>query len=393
MGSNISLDVYPLDSGFYKGMQYLARAIYAIFIFLHVIGPTRLVVLHPEISGLFTLISKDCLFLLIVIGLTAVIKSKKNIALFTVSIGILIIVKMSLHSSGVAFGGLTALYLLFFILPVAGFPQIFITDFVARLAGYGFTILVLNHWATLNVWNPVTHQWKFGFGFANPNILGINSFVLLLELAILYRFFNRFIWFGLGSIFLIILFLSHSRTCIWAFMIFIFVWIIIENHRFYSTRWLKYFVLLLPVIMLGLSIFFIYWYRISPHNPFVKIFDLFVSNRLSLGSKFLEEYGIKWGAAFVNNAEYNLDMGQVSLLLTNGVIATTVFLSYYGLANWNLLRLKYWEFIPAMIAFLCVSLTETSFARITSNPFLLTFGLMMTQFDTLEYLEIIRNRY
>lgn len=126
-------------------------------------------------------------------GLTAVIKSKNNIALFTVSIGILIIVRMSLHSSGVAFGGLTALYLLFFILPVAGFSQIFITDFVARLAGYGFTILVLNHWATLNVWNPVTHQWKFGF--ANPNILGINSFVLLLELAILYRFFNRFIWF------------------------------------------------------------------------------------------------------------------------------------------------------------------------------------------------------
>ena len=78
-------------------------------------------------------------------------------------------------------------------------------------------------------------------------------------------------------------------------MIFIFVWIIIENHRFYSTRWLKYFVLLLPVIMLGLSIFFIYGYRISPHNPFVKIFDLFVSNRLSLGSNFLEEYGIKWG--------------------------------------------------------------------------------------------------
>lgn len=391
MGSHTSLDVYPLDSGFSKGMQYLARAIYAIFIFLHVIGPTRLVVLHPEISGLFTLISKDCLFLLIVIGLTAVIKSKKNIVLFAVSIGILIIVKMSLHSSGIAFGRLTALYLLFFILPVAGFPQIFITDFVARLAGYGFTILVLNYWATLNVWNPVTHQWKFGF--ANPNILGINSFVLLLELAILYRFFNRFIWFGLGSTFLIILFLSHSRTCIWAFMIFMFVWIIIEKYRLYSTQWLKYFVLLLPVIMLGLSIFFIYWYRISPHNPFVKIFDLFVSNRLSLGSKFLEEYGIKWGAAFVNNAEYNLDMGQVSLLLTNGVIATTVFLSYYGLANWNLLRLKYWEFIPAMIAFLCVSLTETSFARITSNPFLLTFGLMMTHFDTLEYLEIIRDRY
>lgn len=391
MGSHTSLDVYPLDSGFSKGMQYLARAIYAIFIFLHVIGPTRLVVLHTEISGLFTLISKDCLFLLIVIGLTAVIKSKKNIVLFAVSIGILIIVKMSLHSSGIAFGRLTALYLLFFILPVAGFPQIFITDFVARLAGYGFTILVLNYWATLNVWNPVTHQWKFGF--ANPNILGINSFVLLLELAILYRFFNRFIWFGLGSTFLIILFLSHSRTCIWAFMIFMFVWIIIEKYRLYSTQWLKYFVLLLPVIMLGLSIFFIYWYRISPHNPFVKIFDLFVSNRLSLGSKFLEEYGIKWGAAFVNNAEYNLDMGQVSLLLTNGVIATTVFLSYYGLANWNLLRLKYWEFIPAMIAFLCVSLTETSFARITSNPFLLTFGLMMTHFDTLEYLEIIRDRY
>ena len=391
MGSHTSLDVYPLDSGFSKGMQYLARAIYAIFIFLHVIGPTRLVVLHPEISGLFTLISKDCLFLLIVIGLTAVIKSKKNIVLFAVSIGILIIVKMSLHSSGVAFGGLTALCLLFFILPVVGFLQIFITDFVARLAGYGFTILVLNYWATLNVWNPVTHQWKFGF--ANPNILGINSFVLLLELAILYRFFNRFIWFGLGSTFLIILFLSHSRTCIWAFMIFMFVWIIIEKYRLYSTQWLKYFVLLLPVIMLGLSIFFIYWYRISPHNPFVKIFDLFVSNRLSLGSKFLEEYGIKWGAAFVNNAEYNLDMGQVSLLLTNGVIATTIFLSYYGLANWNLLRLKYWEFIPAMIAFLCVSLTETSFARITSNPFLLTFGLMMTHFDTLEYLEIIRDRY
>ena len=249
MGSHTSLDAYPLDSGCSKGMQYLARAIYAIFIFLHVIGPTRLVVLHPEISGLFTLISKDCLFLLIVIGLTAVIKSKKNIVLFAVSIGILIIVKMSLHSSGVAFGGLTALYLLFFILPVAGFPQIFITDFVARLAGYGFTILVLNHWATLNVWNPVTHQWKFGFGFANPNILGINSFVLLLELAILYRFFNRFIWFGLSSTFLIILFLSHSRTCIWAFMIFIFVWIIIENHRLYSTQWLKYFVLLLPGIM------------------------------------------------------------------------------------------------------------------------------------------------
>ena len=72
---------------------------------------------------------------LVVIGLTAVIKSKKNIVLFAVSIGILIIVKMSLHSSGVAFGGLTALYLLFFILAVAGFPQIFITDFVARLAG------------------------------------------------------------------------------------------------------------------------------------------------------------------------------------------------------------------------------------------------------------------
>lgn len=85
--------------------------------------------------------------------------------------------------------------------------------------------------------------------------------------------------------------------------------------------------------------------------------------------------------SFVNNAEYNLDMGQVSLLLTNGVLATGIFLFYYGFANWNLLRLNYWEFIPAMIAFLCVSLTETSFSRINSNPFLLTFGLMMTQFN------------
>lgn len=381
MNDNISLDETMMPNILLKRLQLLALGVYSIFVFIHVIGPTRLVVLHPEISAKFTLVSKVCLLLLILMSLQAVVKSKKNIFLFIVSVVILFLVKFSVGSSGAAFGGLSAVYLLFFILPIAGFPKVILIDFFARLAGYGVTTLVLNHWATLNVWNPATHQWKFGFGFANPNILGINSFVLLLELSVLYRFFNRFIWLGLGSTFLVVMFLSHSRTSIWSIIIFMLIWIIIGKCKLYSVSWFKYFVLILPLLMLLISLFFIYWYRINPHNSLVKIFDLFVSNRLSLGSKFLKEYGVKWGAAFVNNAEYNLDMGQVSLLLTNGLLATTIFLFYYGLANWNLLRLKYWEFIPAMLAFLCVSLTETSFSRINSNPFLLTFGLMMTQFN------------
>lgn len=381
MNFDFSFDTHDSDSILARRLQIIALIIYLIFTFIHVVGPTRLIVLHPEIGSRLTLISKVCLLVLILLSLLAVIKSKKNIFLFAVSIVILVVIKISVRSSGAAFGGLSSLYLLFFILPIVGFPQIILADFWARLVGYLVTILFLNHWATLNVWNPAIHQWKFGFGFANPNILGINSFVLLLELSVLYRFFNRFIWFGFGSTLLVIMFLSHSRTCIWATIIFMLVWIIIGKCKLYSASWLKYFVLILPILMLLISLFFIYWYRINPHNPLVKIFDLFVSNRLSLGSKFLKEYGVKWEAAFVNNAEYNLDMGQVSLLLTNGVLATGIFLFYYGFANWNLLRLNYWEFIPAMIAFLCVSLTETSFSRINSNPFLLTFGLMMTQFN------------
>lgn len=381
MNFDFSFDTHDSDSILARRLQIIALVVYSIFTFIHVVGPTRLIVLHPEISSRLTLISKACLLVLILLSLPAVVKSKKNIFLFAISIIILVVIKISVRSSGAAFGGLSSLYLLFFILPIVSFPQIILADFWARLVGYLVTILFLNHWATLNVWNPATHQWKFGFGFANPNILGINSFVLLLELSVLYRFFNRFIWFGLGSTLLVIMFLSHSRTCIWATMIFMLVWIIIGKGKLYSASWFKYFVLILPILMLLISLFFIYWYRINPHNPLVKIFDLFVSNRLSLGSKFLKEYGVKWGAAYVNNAEYNLDMGQVSLLLTNGVLATGIFLFYYGFANWNLLRLNYWEFIPAMIAFLCVSLTETSFSRINSNPFLLTFGLMMTQFN------------
>lgn len=76
-------------------------------------GPSRLIVLHPEIGGRLTLISKVCLLVLILLSLPAVVKSKKNIFLFVVSIAILLVVKFSVRSSGAAFGGLSSLYLLF----------------------------------------------------------------------------------------------------------------------------------------------------------------------------------------------------------------------------------------------------------------------------------------
>lgn len=79
MNFDFSFDRHNSESILARRLQITALIVYSIFTFIHVVGPSRLIVLHPEIGGRLTLISKVCLLVLILLSLPAVVKSKKNI--------------------------------------------------------------------------------------------------------------------------------------------------------------------------------------------------------------------------------------------------------------------------------------------------------------------------
>ncbi len=148
-----------------------------------------------------------------------------------------------------------------------------------------------------------------------------------------------------------------------------------------KRRFIHYVVIAAPLLLLLVSVAFALWYKVDAHHAWVRAFDLFTSNRLQLGSYFYHKYGISLLGQIIDTSKYVLDTGYLNLFITKGIICAIIFLIYYGIALRDLIVINRWEFVCALITFLFVGLSEAYFYNPLVNQFLLSFGLMLTQFD------------
>lgn len=224
---------------------------------------------------------------------------------------------------------------------------------------------------------------RSSLGFSHPNTPGMFLFSILILVSILID--NKVTKAVILSFFIIlgvtIFSYTNSRSSI---LILGSVLLVNVGNSFFSKFKLyifnfKYFI---PIIFTSFTLIsYIASILYGKGNLFVKNLDTFLTGRISLGYKFIREYGFSifgqnisygfWTEGTVFSKYRFLDNVYLKVLLNYGVVIFLVFLIYFTFVSLSLEKKQLLHWNSYLFLFLCLGLSEQTIFDYWLNFFML----------------------
>jgi len=234
-----------------------------------------------------------------------------------------------------------------------------------------------------NYSSEINGNFKQAFGFLHPNMFCFYVITILLEYMYICKK-NDFKYIFINFVIVFILYnVCLARTAIYTYIIVFFVNIlIIHKDKIFNNKFIKLFLIILPVLITILSVYAVIQY--GNHNQLMRDLNKIFTTRISNGYNFYEKYGInlfgnKIETISTREAMLNgsgskiLDMGYLNLLISYGYIVSFVFIYLLCSFQKNLIEKKDYRLLLICTFFIISGFAETSIFNIAINFSIIPF--------------------
>lgn len=168
---------------------------------------------------------------------------------------------------------------------------------------------------------------KYDLGFSSPNTLGMNVFIMCLEMIYLGRNKEKKLWILIASVILMFLvnIFTNSRTAIVAYAIFVIL-VFLCNHRktIFDKKLVKRLIIFSPVII-TIMVTALYFFLIQ--NPSIKqVVDQYSSGRFTNARIFIDRFPIALFGNDISILNQTCDVSIVYVLYSFGIVGALVYL-------------------------------------------------------------------
>lgn len=291
------------------------------------------------------------------------------------------IILVGLSFLKIGFNELIFAFLIFPIVNVLGIKKLLKIDFIARTSSFFIVVIFLRIVKTSTFFYG-NGQAKPSLGFSNPNTLGEVALVIACELFILQKQLNKYLFFFMNFILLIIIIISGARTAIYMYVLFICIQKLVETKFVFKNRFSMKRCLFagIPLYLLLFSQFLVEQYVYHRSNFLIKL-DYFLSGRIHNAAEYYLNFPPALFPTKLNLEGFTnigpLDPGYINLLEKNGLIITSLFIMFLCATLFFLSQKKYSTFISSFLIFIIIGLSESTFYEISINIFLLYFAVLL----------------
>ena len=169
---------------------------------------------------------------------------------------------------------------------------------------------------------------KYDLGFSSPNTLGMNVFIMCLEMVYLGRNKEKKIWILIASVILmfIVNIFTNSRTAIVAYIVFV-VLVFLYNYRktIFDKKLVKKLIIFSPVII---TVVVVALYSFLIQNPSVKqAVDQYSSGRFTNARIFIDRFPITLFGNDISVLNQTCDVSVVYILYSFGIVGALIYLT------------------------------------------------------------------
>jgi hypothetical protein len=331
-----------------------------------------------DVADIYKVI-KVVFILILALKMTIVDKyDLKKCILYFVVLGLLFLNSTNVESDMVFFTVLVA-----FSAHKIDFDKFLKYDIKIRIFFIALIIFLCLIGALPNFTREINGTFKQSFGFSHPNVLCLNVVTVLLEYMYLNKK-NSFKYIIINVIAtLLLMHFCNARTSIYAYIIIFILNLIIRNkEKVFSNKLIKICMCILPIMMLGLSFYFVEQYKYG-NQTIIKL-DEIVTTRISNGYSFYNDYGItafgsKIETVGTRKAELTgakvriLDMGYLRLAINNGIVVCLIFVLLLCANQFLIYKQKNYKLLLFSLFFIIIGLFETNIYNIAFNVCLIQF--------------------
>lgn len=313
---------------------------------------------------------------LIVLNIPFFLTNRRSVALFIV---MALLFLLTYRHTG--YDQILYIYLVPFIVPAVGGERLLLTDFKVRTIVTYLIIILSPVLGTVNIFNASTDRWRYSLGFYNPNSVSTMLLMIAMEAIVLRKLLPQWLAWSVNIVsFILMVAFTQSRTSLLIYVAFLGLQMLFEHEdRIFGK--IKWILAVFPLLLLAFSYFVTYKYMHQPTGIYALLNSL-LSNRLYLGSYFMERYSVNlWGQQL--NFHHNgvevgtLDNGYLNTLLRKGLIPTVAITVIIGWALYKLCKPKYRKYLAPILCLVLVGVTENIPFRFGYNAFLILLAVLV----------------
>lgn len=308
--------------------------------------------------------------------------SPKSLLLILFSMTVVYIVSSS------SMGIMLILYALFLVsIKNVNLYKLIRTDMKVRILVL-VSLFVLSVLGVINNFSSeINGNLKYAFGWSHPNSFAFQILIIILEGIYTHKSKLKFKdLFIVGSMMVLLWTICANRTAIYAFAVFIVLYVFAQKGYIERVKILRYMLILITPICGVVSWLLVWFYTTG--SRFAETINSIITERLALAVQFLGMYPITlWGTkietistreAIIRGTRTQiLDMSYVRLPLEYGIVFFLIFLALFFAIQIILIRRKKYREAAITAFFALMGITSNSLLTPFSNISFLFVGLII----------------